>query len=357
MNKQITKTFKQIFLSSSIIFGISIALYFLKPQADYPVVALVLLSIVSIFAVTLDIIPVIFASTLSALILNYFFIPPIHTFHITSSNDVLLFLIFFIVSIINTVLTYKVRKAQAQARDKAEKEKTIELYNTLLNSLSHELRTPLATITASVDTLNFTPKKLTDEQQNILFNQIQIACGRLNEQVENLLNMSRLDSGTLQLKPNWCDVNELVVNTINQFVETTSKTITYQEESTLPLVLIDDGLLLQILSNLIGNAIVHTYEKATVTITVKIESEKQLVIQIIDTGLGLPKEELPKLFDKFYRVPNSIKGGTGLGLSIIKGYVSALNGTIAVKHNNPQGLIFEVTVPVEVSYINKLKNE
>jgi two-component system sensor histidine kinase KdpD len=71
----------------------------------------------------------------------------------------------------------------------------------------------------------------------------------------------------------------------------------------------------------------------------------------------LSKEELPKLFDKFYRVPNSVKGGTGLGLSIVKGYVTALSGTIDVKQNVPQGLLFEINIPIEVSHINKLKNE
>lgn len=330
---------------------------FLRPQIDYPIVALVLLFTVSIFAITLEIIPVIFASTLSALILNFFFIPPLYTFHITNSNDILLFLIFFIVSIVNAILSYRIRKAQAEARDKAEKEKTIELYNTLLNSLSHELRTPLATITASVDTLSFTPNNLSVEKQNILLNQIQIASTRLNEQVENLLNMSRLDTGIIQLKPNWCDVNEVIFNVINPIAETTHKKITYQEDSTLPFVLIDEGILTQILSNLIGNAIVHTYDNASISVLIKIISENQLFIQIKDTGLGLPNHELPKLFDKFYRVPNSVKGGTGLGLSIVKGYLTALNGTIKVMQNEPQGLIFELNIPIEVNYINKLKNE
>lgn len=357
LNKFNIKSFIQVLLVSSIIVFISIGLSFLRPQIDYPIVALVLLFTVSIFAVTLEIFPVIFASALSALILNYFFIPPLYTFHITSSNDILLFLIFFIVSIVNAILTHRIIKVQKQARDKAEKEKTIELYNTLLNSLSHELRTPLAAITASVDTLTFTPNNLTSQQQSILLNQIQIASGRLNEQVENLLNMSRLESGFLQLKLNWTDTNEVITTTINNIALISSKTIHYQDDESLPLILIDEGILIQIIHNLIRNAVIHTYDKATVTITARIESENLLVIQIADTGLNLPKEALPKLFEKFYRVPNSVKGGTGLGLSIVKGYVTALNGSISVKPNFPQGLIFEINIPVEVSYLNKLKNE
>lgn len=260
-------------------------------------------------------------------------------------------------SIINAVLTYRIRKVQADARNKAEKEKTIALYNTVLNSLSHELRTPLATIIACADTLNYEPSNLTKEQHSTLLNQIQIASARLNEQVENLLNMSRLDSGIIQVKPNWCDINEVVMHTITYFIHNNSKVIEYVEDASMPIVLVDDGLLLQILSNLVGNAIVHTYNSATITITVHIEAEKKLIIQIKDTGIGLPSSELPKLFDKFYRVPNSAKAGTGLGLSIVQGYVTALGGTILVKHNVPQGLIFVVTIPIAVSYINTLKNE
>lgn len=356
-NKFIKKSLIQVLLSSSLIVVISVALSFLRPQIDYAIVALILLFTVSIFAVTLDIVPVLLAATISALILNYFFIPPLYTFHIASSNDLFLFLIFFIVSVVNAILTYKIRKVQAEANEKKEKEKTIELYNTVLNSLSHELRTPLATITASVDTLSFTPNKLNEEQQGVLLNQIQLASTRLNDQVENLLNMSRLDSGIIQLKTNWCDVNELIQNMINSIAETTNKTITYQENNSIPLILIDEGLFTQILSNLTNNAVLHTYEQANIFVSISIENEKQLVIKVADTGLNLPKAELPKLFDKFYRVPNSVKGGTGLGLSIVKGYVEALNGNIVVKPNNPQGLIFEITIPTQVSYINKLKNE
>jgi two-component system sensor histidine kinase KdpD len=351
------KLINQILLSNSIIIALSVVLVILRPYIDFSIVALVLLFAVSLYAVTLEIIPVIVSSLLSALILNYFFIPPLYTFHIDNSNDVLLFLIFFIVSIVNAVLTSKIRKAQAEARDKAEKERIIELYNTVLNSLSHELRTPISTITASVDTLSFTPNNLNAEQKSILLNQIQIASTRLNEQIENLLNMSRLDSGILQIKSNWCDINEVILNVINQLADNTTKSINYQEDSKFPLVLIDDGLLMQIVSNLIVNAIVHTYEKAEITIKVFVENEKQLLIQVIDTGLGLPNSELPKIFDKFYRVPNSVKGGTGLGLSIVKGYVTALNGSIEVKQNTPHGLIFEAQIPIKVSYINKLKNE
>lgn len=347
----------RIILCASIVLLFSAICFSLQQYLNYSIVAIILLFTVSIFAVIFDIIPVVFAATLSALILNYFFIPPLYTLHIDSSNDVMLFLIFYIICLVNAFLTYKIRIAQEESRDKEEKEKTIQLYNTLLSSLSHELRTPLATITASVDTLNCAPNNLTVDQQHILLNEIEIASSRLNEQVENLLNMSRLDSGMLSLRPGWCDVNEIINHVIGQWSHATHHKFEFNEDNNLPLILIDEGILLQILQNLVKNAIVHTSQNTTIELRTKIDEEHFLYIWVIDNGQGLPAEELPKLFDKFYRVPNSAKGGAGLGLSIVKGYISYMKGTINVGHYEPSGLVFEIKLPVEVSYINKLKNE
>ena len=86
-----------------------------------------------------DILPVLVSAILSALILNYFFIPPYFTFHINSPEDILLFFIYLSVALVNAVLSFKIRKEEEKSRDKEEKENTIKLYNTLLNSLSHEL--------------------------------------------------------------------------------------------------------------------------------------------------------------------------------------------------------------------------
>jgi two-component system sensor histidine kinase KdpD len=347
----------RIILCASIVLLFSAICFSLQQYLNYSIVAIILLFTVSIFAVIFDIIPVVFAATLSALILNYFFIPPLYTLHIDSSNDVMLFLIFYIICLVNAFLTYKIRIAQEESRDKEEKEKTIQLYNTLLSSLSHELRTPLATITASVDTLNCAPNNLTVDQQHILLNEIEIASSRLNEQVENLLNMSRLDSGMLSLRPVWCDVNEIINHVIGLWSHATHHKFEFNEDNNLPIILIDEGILLQILQNLVKNAIVHTSQNTTIELRVNIDEEHFLYIRVIDNGQGLPAEELPKLFDKFYRVPNSAKGGAGLGLSIVKGYISSMKGTINVGHNEPAGLVFEIKLPVEVSYINKLKNE
>ena len=167
-------------------------------------------------AMLFDIFPVLLTAVLSGLILNYFFIQPLFTFHITNTEDILLFLMYLIIALVNAVLTFKIREAEKKARDKEEKVKTIQLYDTLLNSLSHELRTPIATIVGSIDILKENRNKLSETSQKELLEEIDKASIRLNRQVENLLNMSRLETGMLKLKRDWCDVNELIYTVIQK---------------------------------------------------------------------------------------------------------------------------------------------
>ena len=132
---------------------VSIACFLFVDLVGYRVVALVLLVTVSLLAMLFEISPVLIAAVLSALIWNFFFIPPIFTFHVDHAEDLLMFLMYFLVAMVNAVLTFKIREAETIARDKEEKENALRHYNVLLNSLSHELRTPIATIIGAVDTL------------------------------------------------------------------------------------------------------------------------------------------------------------------------------------------------------------
>lgn len=299
--------------------------------------------------------PVLISATLSALVLNYFFIPPIFTFHIATSEDILLFAIYFIVALVGAVLSYKIRQSEKIARDKEEKENTINLYNTLLNSLSHELRTPIATIVGSVDTLKENNQNLTIENQAILLNEIDTASMRLNAQVENLLNMSRLESGILKLNLDWCDVNELVYSVI-QKLNINSHKLIFKSNHTLPLFKLDAGLIEQVMVNIIHNAVLYTPPNSNITIEALFIDEKFTLI-ISDTGNGFPENEIKHVFDKFYRLPQTKAGGTGLGLSIAKGFVEAHLGNIRLESTLNKGATFTITIPAQTSFINNLKHE
>lgn len=354
-NKVFTKLIQYI-ISIATVLIVSICCYAATKYIGYKIVALILLVTVSVLAMLFDIFPVLIAALLSALIWNFFFIPPIFTFHISNAEDVLMFFLYFVIASVNAVLTFKIKQAEKKARDKEEKENTIKLYNTLLNSLSHELRTPIATIIGAVDTIKESNNKLSTTQQNELLLQIDIASIRLNKQVENLLNMSRLETGLLKLNWQWCDVNELINLVIEKLQPSTQKKIIYESKNELPICKIDNGLIEQVLQNIISNAIQYTPDNTTITVEAAL-SNNNLVICVNDNGNGIPANLLREVFNKFYRLPNTKAGGTGLGLSIAKGFVTAHNGTIEAKNILPNGLQIAIKLPVETTYINNLKNE
>jgi two-component system, OmpR family, sensor histidine kinase KdpD len=322
----------------------------------YQVVALMLLVTVSMLTLFLDIVPVIIAAILSALLWDLLFIPPRFTFAVGSTEDRLLLLMYFVIALIHAVLTYKIKQAQKDVRDREEKSKAIKFYNTLLNSLSHELRTPITTIIGSTDNL-MNAEKLSEKDKTELLSEISIASLRLNQQVENLLSMSRLESGVFQIKKDWCDVKELVYTIIHRFEPAISNyKVSVFVPDNLPLFKLDYGLMEQVLHNLVSNALQHTADGTDIVITADCEDEK-LLLTISDSGKGFPEKEIDRVFDKFYRVQDSRPGGTGLGLSIVRGFVEAHHGKVTLTNLPLRGAMFSIEIPTEVSYINRLKNE
>ena len=347
----------QCFVSITMVFIVSIICFSTSKYIDYRITALLLLMTVSVTAMIFEIFPVLFTAVLSGLILNFFFIKPLFTFHITTTEDILLFLIYIIIALVNAVLTIKIREAESKARDKEEKEKTIKLYNTLLNSLSHELRTPIATIIGAIDTLKENKNKLSENNQAELLEEIDKASIRLNRQVENLLNMSRLETGMLKPKIDWCDINELIYTVIQKITPVKNNhTISFIPNEKLPLFKLDAGLIGEVIQNLVTNAIVYTPKDTIIKIDAS-HQDDNCVFSVSDNGNGFPENEIRFAFDKFYRLPNTKTGGSGLGLSIVKGFVEAHNGTIKLKNNNNSGAHFTITIPTETSYLNYLKNE
>ena len=218
MLQRLTKVSKptQFLISIALVILAAAGCYLASAYIDYKVVAFILLLTVSLIAIVFDIIPVLVAATLSALIWNFFFIEPKYTVHIGSAEDGLLFLMYFVIALINAVFTNRVRRIEKQVREKEEKENIVRLYNTLLNSLSHELKTPIATIVGATDNLLSGTSKLSEENKKELVEGISIAALRLNQQVENLLSMSRLESGFIQPRKDWTDINELVYDVVHR---------------------------------------------------------------------------------------------------------------------------------------------
>ncbi len=360
MNPSLLRKYKlstQFLISISSVLFVSLCCFLLSPYLGYRVVALILLMVVSINAIFFNVFPVLGAAALSALAWNFLFIPPRFTFAISSAEDVLMFLMYFVIALVNAVLTTRIRKMEKQAMEREEKENTLKLYNTLLNSLSHELRTPISTIIGATDNLQSMADKLSEHAKYELVSEISKASLQLNRQVGNLLNMSRLESGFLQVKKDWVDVQELVYDVLNHLKDHPKhKAVQVIFKEPLPLFKLDYGLVYQILHNLVHNALTYTPKYAVITVRVSCR-EAKLVLLVEDTGFGFPADEIDRVFEKFYRLKNSSTGGTGLGLSIVKGFVEAMQGTIQLNNMPEGGAVFVVELPSELSYVSNSKHE
>lgn len=342
---------KQYTISILLIAAAAAPCFFLVHFIGYGAVALILLMAVSLNAILFDIFPVLITALLSALIWNYFFIPPILTFHIDTPEDGLMFLMYFVIASINAVLTFKIREFEKKQRDEEQRTKSIALYNTLLNSLSHELKTPIATIIGAVDTIKDNRSKLSENNRNELYSEIEIAGLRLNRQVENLLSMSRLEAGFIQPKRDWCDINEIIFSTIKRNQEDVcGHAILFEPIEGLPFFRLDRGLLYQILHNIIHNAIQHTPKNTAITIEAQ-QTDEGCIFMISDQGKGFPKEEMDTVFQKFHRLENTA-GGTGLGLSIVKGFTEAMDGNVRLENKKEGGSLFTIFITAELSLIN-----
>ncbi len=351
------KKVNQYLISVLTVLFISFICYCLPNFIEYRVVAYILLITVSLIAIVFDILPVLLAAILSALIWDFFFIPPHFTLHVGNTEDSMLLITYFLIAMVNAVLTYKIRQIEKVARQKEEREQTVRLYNTLLNSLSHELRTPIATIIAATDNLQTNTSRLTPQNRFELVSEIAKASFRLNRQVENLLNMSRLESGFIQPKKDWCDINDLVYEVVKRLEENNvSQKLSISINPDLPLFKLDKGMLEQIIYNLLINATIYTPAGSTISINVNAHPQ-MLELVVEDEGPGFPKEEIGSVFDKFYRLKNTASGGTGLGLSIVKGFTEALGGNIKLENRSTGGARFIVTLPAQTSYLKDLKNE
>jgi two-component system sensor histidine kinase KdpD len=221
-----------------------------------------------------------------------------------------------------------------------------KLYKTLFNSISHELRIPVATIMGASDTLLTTqhPEEIRRELSQEIFK----ASERLNRLIENLLNMSRLESGHITPRLDWYDIHDLIDRVSKNLKEELKPfRLHVVVPDDMPIVKIDFGLMEQVLYNLIYNA--TQYATSSVNLRVKaFYDDGILTLQVMDRGPGFPDKEISLIFNKFYRVEGSKPGGTGLGLSIAKGFVEAQRGTISVENRQNGGAKFTIKIPAEI---------
>ncbi|BCV21982.1 sensor histidine kinase [Moorella sp. Hama-1] len=232
-----------------------------------------------------------------------------------------------------------------QARCLAASEK---LRTALFNSISHDLRTPLASITAAVTGLLEGEEVYHPEARQALLQTIKEGARRLNRLVGNLLDMARLESGMIQLKQEWCDLEDIIGVALGQLRETLQdRPLEINIPPELPLVKVDFTLIEQVLVNLLENAVKYSPPGSKIDIEVRREG-KELQVAIADRGASIPEGERERVFEKFYRLqsPRHVSG-TGLGLSICKGIIEAHGGRIWAEPRPGGGNVFTFSLPLD----------
>lgn len=346
---------QQLVVALMVISTVALFCYSFSAFIDYRITALFLLTAVSVLAMFYGLLVVLFAAVLSSLILNFLFLHPLYTFHITNSEDLLLLLMFLIIALLNGVLTAKIRKIENINRQIETQENTQKFYNAILNSLSHEFRTPIATIIAAIDVLKFEGTHFSEVDKVNLYEEVETAAIRLDSLVGNLLTVNRLESGVLQLKYDWCDLEDLVYHLIEKMNCPKTHTIQIFKSENLPLFQLDSVLIFEVLFNLLKNAINYTPSGTIIQIHLNCV-EDCCVIQVVDNGNGIMEADLLKVFDKFYSAKTAT-GGMGLGLSIAKGFVEAHNGALLLESQYGKGATFTIKIPTRITYLNNLNHE
>ena len=244
---------------------------------------------------------------------------------------------------------------RARLRERAMEAEILQradaLKTALLNAVSHDLRTPLASIIASAGSLRQVDVQWTDAERDTFASDIEDQATRLARIVTNLLDLSRMESGTLRPERGWYDLSALVDDVVGRLRSLASgHHVRVAVPEDLPPVPLDYIEIDQVLSNLLENAVRHTPAGTEIEILARVD-EGMAVIEVSDNGPGIPFESLAHVFDPFVRlsaIPDG-KSGLGLGLAVARGLVEAHGGGLGAQRRTGGGTTFRFTLPLKVS--------
>jgi len=224
---------------------------------------------------------------------------------------------------------------------------TDKLQKALLNSISHSLRTPVASVSSLLHTVLEGEHAIDFATRRQLLQTARNESLKLNQLVQNLLDMSRLEGGGLRIRTSRCDVEDVIGAALEQVDAVGARHVSIAIDPSLPWVPMDQVLIVQALVNLIDNALKYSPPGAPIEITAR-QSGDHIQIAVGDEGFGIAADELERVFDKFFRGSAAeAVSGTGLGLSICKGFVEAHHGHMVAVQRPQGGTEMSILLPVE----------
>ncbi len=285
--------------------------------------------------------PAVITSIVSVLVFDFFLVPPYLTFSVNHIQYVFTFVAFLVVGIVVSTFASKVREQIIQRQ-------TEKLHSALLNSISHDLKTPLVSITGALSTLLDKNSNLGAQHIRELLETARGESDRLNQIVNNLLDITKMESEVLRISKKPCDLRDLMGACLEQLKDRIgSRDIKIEIPKDFPEIAVDFPFILKAFFNLIDNALKYSSDGSLVEIRATLIQRKAQV-RIQDYGIGISQEDLKRIFDKFYRGERSQNvSGTGLGLCISKAIIEAHEGRISVESALGKGSIFIVELPLE----------
>jgi signal transduction histidine kinase len=229
--------------------------------------------------------------------------------------------------------------------------KSDALRRELIANVSHDLRTPLATLQGYIETMLIKESQLTNEERRHYLETAIRHCERLSKLVSELLELAKIDSYEVSVQREAFNLNELVQDVVQKFqlkAEEKQINIVTNIQEEIPFVHADIGLIERVLENLIENAIHYTPEGGSISVVLTPE-EGSISVRVSDTGRGIPEDELPHIFNRFYQLEKSRKGEeghSGLGLAITKGILELHERSIEVTSSLGSGTSFTFQLPV-----------
>ncbi|WP_281225819.1 sensor histidine kinase [Flavobacterium aquiphilum] len=223
-----------------------------------------------------------------------------------------------------------------------------EAKTNFIATVSHEFKTPIASMKMSLQLLENEGIGELNQEQKELVHSIYDDANRLLKTTGELLNITQVESGKTKINIEHCAVKPIVMQAIESTKSTAEQNKIKLElitEENLPEILVDKEKTVWVISNLISNAIRYSYENSSVRIEVEKDS-KNIFISVIDNGLGISSQYKDKIFDKYFRVPGTVKEGTGLGLAISKEFIEAQGGKISVESELGSGSKFTVQLNI-----------
>ena len=349
---------KDFGISLIILAAATIAGYLFKlgGLTDSNIIMLYIIAVLVISILTSKIYYCLGSSIVGVLVFNYLFTYPEFSFSAHDAGYPVTFLTMFITALIAGTLANKLKRntliAEQNAREKEEAAllaQNEQLRANMLRSISHDLRTPLTSISGNASTLLSGGDTLDESARQQIYTDIYSESMWLIGMVENLLYATRIEDGRMQLNISVEILDDIVQEAVRHTERTHSKRniIVDMLDEIIP-VMADANLIVQVIVNLMDNAVKYSDENSDVTVTVRRENA-YAVISVSDHGTGISDEEKEKVFDMFYtggsRSSDS-RRSLGLGLALCRSIITSHGGTISVSDNIPNGTVVSFTLPI-----------